>query len=146
MRLVRASDHDRPQVALVGIGAAPMTAQQLDIFDALPSAPIEGEAKAVVDSVAEDWRAAEDWRQFVVAVEMAAVASEDGETVHVGAVRRLLTNEHGLTIYSRRLSAFYSKATGKGGFLDFSHWETSDDVAGRNQGKPARVYRLRSAA
>jgi hypothetical protein len=120
-----------------------MTAQQLDIFDAL-SEPITGEAKAVVEAVAHDWRADDDWRRFVVAVEMAAVASEDGATVHVGAVRRLLTNEHGLTIYARRLSAFWSKAASKAGFLDFSHWEPSDDAAGRNKGKPARCYVLRS--
>lgn len=118
--------------------------QQLDIFSALPSAPIEGEAKAVVESVAEDWRAAEDWRRFVVAVEMAAVESEDGETVHVGAVRRLLTNEHGLTIYSRRLSAFWNRAASKAGFLDAAGWEVNDDVAGKNAGRPQRVYRLRT--
>lgn len=122
-----------------------MSAQQLDIFDALPSAPIEGEAKAVVESVAEDWRAEEDWHRFVIAVEMAAVASEDGLTVHVGSVRRLLTTHDGeLTIYSRRLSAFWNKAASKAGFLDAVGWTTNDDTAGRNAGKPQRVYRLRT--
>lgn len=119
-----------------------MTADQLDIFDAL-SEPIAGETKAVVESVANDYRADEDWRRFVVAVEMAAVESADGETIHVGVVRRLLTNEHGLTIYPRRLSAFWSKAASKAGFLDFDSWESNDDFAGKNAGKPQRVYRLR---
>jgi hypothetical protein len=120
-----------------------MTAQQLDIFDAL-SKPITGESRAVVDAVAHDWRADEDWRRFVVAVEMAAVASEDGATVHVGAVRRLLTNDHGLTIYPRRLSAFWSKAASRAGFLDAAGWEVNDDHAGKNAGRPQRVYKLRT--
>lgn len=119
-----------------------MTAEQLDIFDAIA---IVDEARAVVRSVAHDWRADNDWRRFVVAVETAALDSDDGETVHVGAVRRLLTNDdHGLTIQPRRLSAFWHKAASKAGFLDVDGWEVNDDHAGRNAGRPARRYRLRT--
>lgn len=120
---------------------------QLNIFEAIEvSAPIEGETAAVVQSVAHDWRTDADWRRFVNACMVAAIESEDGETVHVGAVRRILTNEHGLTIYSRRLSAFWNRAASKAGFLDFDGWEINDDHAGKNAGRPQRVYRLRNAA
>lgn len=118
---------------------------QLNIFEAIElSEPISGDTLAVVESVAHDWRSDPDWRRFVVAVQTAAIESEDGETVHVGAVRRLLTNDHGLTIYSRRLSAFWMRAASKAGFLDFDTWEVNDDHAGKNAGRPQRVYRLRT--
>ena len=67
----------------------------------------------------------------------------DGLTVHVGVVRRMLTNDHGLTIRPRRLSAFWSRAQSREGFLTFAGWETNDDSAGRNQGRPARYYRVK---
>lgn len=117
---------------------------QLDIFDAIPSAPIEGETAEVVHSVAHDWRSDEDWKAFVRACIFASV--NDEHLVHVGDVRRLLTNEHGLTIAPRRLSAFWNRAASKAGFLDFDSWEMNDDHEGRNAGRPARCYRLRGNA
>lgn len=116
-----------------------MTAQ-LDIFSALP---IEGNTKSTVDAVAHDWQADADWIRFRHACLIAAAESADGLTVHVGAVRRMLSNDHGLTIYPRRLSAFWNRAASKAGFLDFDSWEISDDHAGRNAGRPARVYAIR---
>lgn len=118
-----------------------MSATQLDIFSALP---IEGETKAVVESVANDINADADWIRFRHACLIAAAESNDGLTVHVGSVRRMLTNDHGLTIYPRRLSAFWNRAASKAGFLDVEGWEINDDHAGKNAGRPQRVYRIRS--
>lgn len=106
---------------------------QLDLF---------AEQRAVVSSVAHDWRADEDWMRFVRACLEASVNAE--QLVHVGDVRRLLTNDHGLTVAPRRLSAFWNRAASRAGFLDFAHWETNDDHDGRNAGRPARCYRLRT--
>lgn len=105
--------------------------------------PIAGETLAVVDSVANDWRADGDWLRFV---EACAASADVAGVVHVGDVRRRLTNEHGLTIAPRRLSAFWARAASKAGFLMVDGWEISDDVRGRNAGRPARRYRYRSAA
>lgn len=105
-----------------------MTADQLDLF---------AEQRAVIDTVANDWRADGDWLRFVEAC--AYVADADGR-VHVGDVRRRLSNEHGLTIFPRRLSAFWARAASKAGFLDVDGWQTNDDVKGRNAGRPQRVY------
>jgi len=118
---------------LVALGGGRLvTAQQLDLFD---------EKQNIIDSVANDWRADGDWLRFVEAC--AAVADSDGR-VHVGDVRRRLSNEHGLTIQPRRLSAFWNRAAAKAGFLVFDGWETNDDHAGRNAGRPARRYRYRT--
>ena len=65
--------------------------------------------------------------------------------VNPNEVRRLLTNEHGLTINPRRLSAFWARATSKRGFMDnTSEWVINDDHKGGNAGKPIRLRRLRS--
>lgn len=107
-----------------------------------PSAPIEGETKATVDLVANDWRSDEDWRRFVHAVRLAQM--EDLDFVIPDNVRHYLTDENGrLTINPRRLSAFYSRAVAQG-LLEFSHWGINGDTKGRNAGRPARIYRLRT--
>ena len=119
-----------------------------------PSEPIAGETRSTVELVGEDWRADEDWRRFKAAclesVRGVYMKSTHGPTVGTkwvdpNTVRRLLTNQRGeLTIAPRRLSAFYNRAAGKDGFLDFSHWGINDDAKGRNKGKPCRIYRLRA--
>lgn len=107
-----------------------------------PSAPIEGDTKATVDLVANDWRSDEDWREYERAVRW--VASLDNGIVDPNAVRHELTNVYGLTIEPRRYSAFWSRAAGKNGFLVADGWVVNDDVAGGNRGKPLRRYRLRT--
>ncbi len=110
-------------------------------FDAV-SAPIEGDTKATVELVANDWRSDEDWCRFEKACQ---VAARGNGCVLPDTVRILLTGIDGeLTINPRRLSAFYHRAAGKSGFLDFSHWGINGDHKGRNAGRPARIYKLRS--
>ena len=58
-------------------------------------------------------------------------------------VRAALTNEYGLTVYPRVLSAVYQSMT-RSGHLQFDRWIENDDVAGGNAGKPARQYVLTS--
>lgn len=118
-----------------------MTAQQDEL--SFPSAPIEGETEATVELVGRDWRADEDWRRFEQVVR--GVAAMHGGEVDPNRVRGGLSLMRGdLTINPRRLSAFYHRAAGKNGFLEFSHWGTNQDHKGRNAGKPARIYKLRS--
>ena len=132
-----------------------MTTHTPDLFDAIaeaeaeasyPSAPIEGETKATVDLVGNDWRSDEDWSTFVNACLQAASTGNglDFTTVDPNEVRALLSNDYGLTIEPRRYSAFWSRAAGKNGFLIADGWTINDDAKGHNKGKPQRMYRLRT--
>jgi hypothetical protein len=114
-----------------------MSASWSDVF---PSSPIAGETAATVGLVGEDWRAEEDWRRFENACRAVA---KDGwlAVVDPNDVRAHLDGQ----IEPRRLSAFYHRAAGKNGFLDFWEWGVNQDAKGRNQGKPCRIYRLREA-
>jgi hypothetical protein len=116
-------------------------AGQLALDDA--AEPISGETEATVDLVGRDWRAEEDWRRFREAC--LAAAAWSGE-VDPNDVRTRLTRDGELTIAPRRLSAFYHRAAGRDGFLEFSHWGTNGDVKGRNAGRPARIYKWRASA
>ena len=126
-----------------------MNAEQLSF----PSEPIVGETRATVELVANDWRRStdEDWDVFESACRAVATwdgiyEGTDGLTVDPNRVRSYLTAEHGLTIEPRRYSAFWALAAGKNGFLDADGWVINTDAHGRNQGKPLRRYRLRSAS
>ena len=125
-----------------------MTAYETLAID-FPSAPITGDTLATVQLVSRDWRAIEDWARFEEACRDCAEHERDhlGHAhVYPDHVRLLLTNPDGeLSINPRRLSAFYNRAAGKAGFLDFSHWSISEDTKGRNQGKPCRVYVIRAS-
>lgn len=113
-------------------------------FDAV-SAPIEGETKATVDLVANDWRSDEDWGAFKQAcIEAAFSGYSDGSQVDPNYVRLKLSNRHGLTIEPRRYSAFWSRAAGKNGFLVADGWTSNTDTKAGNAGKPQRMYRLRT--
>lgn len=104
---------------------------------------------ATVDIVANDWRSDEDWRRFekvCIAAAQPNVWMHGEPWVDPNSVRRLLTNEYGLTIEPRRYSGFWRRAAGRNGFLDFSHWGINTDAKGRNQGKPSKIYRLRDVA
>lgn len=94
-----------------------------------PSAPIDADTKATVELVANDHMADWDWVRFEQVVRHVAFFA--GE-VDPNRVRGLLTDANGeLVINPRRLSAFYHRAAGKSGFLDFSHWGINHDTKGR---------------
>lgn len=109
-------------------------------FDAV-SEPISGETKATVELVGNDWRSDRDWQLFVAA--LTEVSRDFSGEVNPDNVRAWLTGRNGLLINPRRLSAFYQRAT-KTGLLAFSHWGINGDHKGRNAGRPARIYKLRS--
>lgn len=69
-------------------------------------------------------------------------AFRNGWIVDPNHVRAELTNEHGLTVNPRRLSATYSKLRHDGTLQPIS-WTTNDDVHGGNAGKPLRLYRYK---
>lgn len=109
-----------------------------------PSEPIEGDTKATVELVANDWMADRSWRLFEASCRYAA-EYHDG-LVDPNLVRADLTNHNGdLCIEPRRYSAFWSRAASKSGFLTADGWTINDDVKGGNRGKPLRRYRLRTA-
>lgn len=63
-----------------------------------------------------------------------------GDIVDSNRVRRLLSNDHGLTVPPRQLSATYAALAARG-FLEPAGWTVNTDRAGRNGGKPARLWR-----
>ena len=110
-----------------------------------PSASIAGDTKATVELVANDWLADRSWRLFEASCRYIAEYNDD--LVDPNLVRADLTNYSGdLCIEPRRYSSFWSRAAGKSGFLDFSHWGVNEDHEGGNAGKPCRIYKLRSEA
>lgn len=112
-------------------------------LDDLPHAPVDADTQARVALVANDWRSDDDWQRFHAACMTASVNAD--QTVDPNEVRRLLTNEHGLTIEPRRLSAFWNRAGSRDGFLDYTGvWLVNEDRAGGNYGRPIRQRRLRS--
>jgi len=54
-------------------------------------------------------------------------------------VRTLLSNDHGLTVNPRQLSATYSSLRQKGTIVP-TGWTTNTDINGGNAGKPLRTY------
>ena len=54
-------------------------------------------------------------------------------------VRTLLSNDHGLTVNPRQLSATYSSLRQKGTIVP-TGWTTNTDIHGGNAGKPLRTY------
>ena len=93
----------------------------------------------LLDLIANDpspWRVAE--RDRIVAAIATDAELHDGE-VNANRVRRLLSNDHGLTVNPRVLSATYSSLRSRG-VLRVTGWTTSDDTRGRNGGKPTRLW------
>jgi hypothetical protein len=84
---------------------------------------------------------ADRYRQRIKAAFIAAAeTSDDHATIDPNAVRALLSNEHGLTVPPRMLSAAYSVLRAEG-VIEHVGWTTNTDHAGGNAGKPARLYR-----
>ncbi len=108
-----------------------------------PSAPVDADTAATLQLVDGDHLHAADRARVDTAIR--TIAAADGGVVDPGQVRRLLTNEHGLTVYPRVLSARYF-ALRKAGLIERAGWTTNDDQHGRNAGRPARLYRWTGGA
>lgn len=106
------------------------------------SAGTDEPTRSKLELISHDWRADDDWRRFRHACVEASLNPE--QTVDPNDVRRLLTNEYGLTIEPRRYSSFWSRARSPRGFLDAHGWTTNHDTTSGNAGKPLRTYRLRT--
>lgn len=113
-----------------------MTGQQLTF----PSAPMDRASAAVVDDVAHREGAELDWNTFTLACRMAA--TPEGQ-VDPNEVRALLSHDGGLVMDPRRYASFWRRASLADGFLTVAGWTTNTDAAGRNRGKPLRLYALR---
>lgn len=89
--------------------------------------------------IAGDPMHAEDRSKVVAAI--LADADEHGGEVDPNRVREALTNEHGLTVYPRVLSATYSalRATGA---IERAGVGVNADRRGKNAGKWIHLYRL----
>ncbi len=96
---------------------------QLDLLDAVAGNPLaDGYRRRIRNAIKAD-------------------AAIHGGEVDSNRVRAALTGAHGLEVDPRMLSATYGalRATG---VLEFAGWTTNTDTAGRNSGKPARLWRL----
>jgi hypothetical protein len=103
-----------------------------------PTSPAP-ETLAILDLINGDPIHANDRRRIVEAI--LGDARRHAGDVDPGRVREDLTNEWGLTVYSRVLSATYQALTRRG-VLTFRCWVDNTDVTGGNAGKPARAYTL----
>ncbi|OXM73073.1 MULTISPECIES: hypothetical protein [Amycolatopsis] len=104
-----------------------------------PSAPVDADTESILQLVAGD-PLHEDDRAAVVRAILAAAAA-DGGRVDPNAVRKLIPDN----VYPRVIGATYLTLAKKG-LLVVDGWTVSEDRAGRNTGKPCRLYRLNTSA
>lgn len=78
-----------------------------------------------------------EWDEFVNALRY--VADADG-ICRPNALRPLLRG----VVAPKRIGAFVNRALAAGLIEPTGEWQTSNDAEGRNAGRPARVYRLKS--
>lgn len=74
-----------------------------------------------------------EWEHFVAVLQEVALATG---LIDQNVTRPLLRGE----VKPQRVGAFFHRAT-KAGLIRVEGWNTSDDLEGKNGGKPARVYR-----
>lgn len=80
-----------------------------------------------------------DYDRWLLVVRTVAICN--GGRVSVNSVRRFCA-EQGLDFNPRRYSAFWNRATSKGGpLVNTDEWEVCESTEGRNGGKPQRVRR-----
>lgn len=108
-----------------------------DFFDKseYPSGAIDADTAAICDLINGDPLHAADRAAIVSAVLAAAAA--DGGRVDPNRVRKLIPD----SVYPRIIGSTYQGLV-KQGVLAFTGWTISEDSAGNNVGKPARVYHL----
>jgi hypothetical protein len=100
--------------------------EQASLLDLIASDPIHRDDRAKVEAaIRED------------------AALHFGE-INPNRVRAALTNQYGLMVYPRVLSATYS-ALASAGVIEHDGWTTNTDRRGGNAGKPARLWKLVAA-
>ena len=95
---------------------------------------------SLLDLIATDFAHRDD-RAKVESAIRADAALHSGE-INPNRVRAALTNDYGLTVYPRVLSAVYSSLA-RAGVIEHAGWTENTDRRGGNAGKPARLWRLR---
>lgn len=100
--------------------------------------PVDHNTGDLLDLIAEQNPAtpteADEWQHFKAV--LAEVARATG-LIDQNAVRPLLRGE----IKPQRIGAFYHRAAKAGLIAWTGQWCESDDLDGKNSGKPTRVYR-----
>lgn len=76
----------------------------------------------------------QEWSRFTQALE---AASDLSGRISPNILRGLVRGQ----IAPKRIGAFTSRAKAEHLIADTGEWEISDDVEGRNSGRPMRVYR-----
>lgn len=117
-----------------------MSMPQGAVRDALPSQRTDDQTVSLLDVVGTDPLHADDRRRVIEAI--LECARRHGGTVNPNHVRELLTDERGdLRVFPKVVGPTYASLVAKR-VLERDGWVVSDDVRGRNSGKPARRYRL----
>ena len=116
-----------------------MTATQLNLLDVAYAAGPDSHTVAVLALIAGDPVHARDREAIVDAIR--ASVDYQGLTSSNGW-RPLLP----AWVYPRVVGATVNALTKAGVLVPTGHWVTSDDIKGRNSGRPARVYRWNGAA
>ena len=108
--------------------------------DTLPLwGPMDAGTASTLEVVDADWRRERDREQIDQAI--VRIAMKHGGIVNPNLVRAELTNEHGLTVNPRALSARYSALAKAGVLVETGQYVENTDVAGGNAGKPIRLRR-----
>ena len=98
--------------------------------------PLDPDTADLLDLLANDWTPfAEDDRNVIAQAIRQDALAHDGE-VSQNRVRKLIDGR----VFHKRVGPTY-RALVLSGHLAIDGWEVSDDVLGRNQGKPCRRYR-----
>lgn len=101
-----------------------------------PSAPVDDGTASILDLIAADWTPfAEEDRNTIARAIRDDAEAHDGH-VSANRVRRVI----GGKVHPRRVGPVY-RALCLQGVIAPEGWEVSDDLAGRNSGKPCRTYR-----
>lgn len=103
--------------------------------------PLEQDTANLLSLMAEDPRKDAEYDEFLRACW--TVAQRNAGLVFTNDVRALLSDQHGeLTIFPRQFSAYFCRATGKGGpLVKTERWATCTDPKKKNSGRPQPVRR-----
>lgn len=100
--------------------------------------PVDHDTASLLDLLAEQHPATpsehDEWEHFQKV--LARVAAENDGVIDQNRTRPLLRGE----VSPRRIGAFFHRAA-KSGLIRAGGWTTSDDLEGKNSGRPCRSYR-----